>query len=145
MQVYDKENARTLVAAVELLSPANKDRPSHRREFLTKCAAYLQQRVAVPVVDIVASRRNNLHRELMEFLELGEEAAAAVADGLYAVTYRTRGKGKRQRMEAWPAAIALGQRLPTLPLWLTADLAVPLDLESAYLAACESFRLPNSA
>jgi Protein of unknown function (DUF4058) len=143
VKVYDEENARTLVAAVELVSPANKDRPSHRREFLTKCAAYLQQHVAVIVVDVVSSRRGNFHRELMELLQLGEAAAAMVTDPLYAVAYRTLGKGNRQRIEAWPAPVALGEPLPTLPLWLASDLAVPLDLESGYLAACESFRLTN--
>lgn len=143
VKVYDEENARTLVAAVELVSLANKDRPSHRREFLTKCAAYLQQHVAVIVVDVVSSRRGNFHRELMELFQLGESAAVMVTHPLYAVAYRTRGKGKHQRMEAWPALVALGEPLPTVPLWLASDLAVPLDLELGYQAACESFRLTS--
>src|SRR5262249_49738917 len=31
LRVYDQESARTLVAAVELISPGNKDRPEARR------------------------------------------------------------------------------------------------------------------
>src|SRR5262249_36618118 len=37
--VYDHSRARQLVAAIELVSPANKDRPENRRAFVTKCAA----------------------------------------------------------------------------------------------------------
>jgi hypothetical protein len=35
------------VAAIEIVSPANKDRPEHRRKFVAKCAALLQQGVSV--------------------------------------------------------------------------------------------------
>jgi hypothetical protein len=37
----------------------------------------------------------------------------------------------------------VGDPLPTLPLWLEADLALPLDLESAYQAACVARRLDS--
>ena len=47
VRIYDVERERRLVAAVEIVSPANKDRPEHRRVFVTKCAALLQQRVSV--------------------------------------------------------------------------------------------------
>jgi hypothetical protein len=39
VRVYDTQRHRRLVAAVEIVSPANKDRPEHRRAFVTKCAA----------------------------------------------------------------------------------------------------------
>ena len=39
--VFEAEEGATLVAAVELVSPANKDRPAHRRAFAVKCASYL--------------------------------------------------------------------------------------------------------
>src|SRR6201988_1714043 len=43
--VYDDTDAqRQLVAAVELVSPANKDLPHHRRAFAAKCAALLGPR-----------------------------------------------------------------------------------------------------
>src|SRR5205823_393941 len=74
VQVIDDEGEGRLVAAVELVSPDNKDRPSHRAAFAAKCAAYLQQGVSVVVVDIVGERRTNLHRPLMEALQAGESA-----------------------------------------------------------------------
>jgi hypothetical protein len=35
----------------------------------------------------------------------------------------------------------LGDSLPTLPLWLESDLAVPLDLEATYAAAGAARRI----
>src|SRR5688500_17828143 len=53
VRVYDTKRGRRLVAAVEIVSPANKERPEHRRLFVAKCAALLQQRVSVAIVDLV--------------------------------------------------------------------------------------------
>ena len=44
VRVYDVERGRRLVAAVEIVSPANKDRPESRAQFVAKCAALLRQR-----------------------------------------------------------------------------------------------------
>ncbi|HKI34342.1 MAG TPA: DUF4058 family protein [Gemmataceae bacterium] len=136
IRIYDQDRARTLVAAVELVSPGNKDRPEHRRAFLDKCAAYLREGVSVIVVDIVTSRRHNFHAALMELFNGGEAAVRAVTSDLYAVAYRVRPVGTRTQMEAWPTALALGEPLPTMPLWLTESLCVPLDLEAGYREAC---------
>jgi hypothetical protein len=138
IRVYDEERARTLVAAVELVGPANKDRQDHRRAFLDKCAAYLREGVSVIVVDIVTSRQYNFHAALMELFSGGEAAARAVTSDLYAVAYRVRPVGTRTQLEAWPHALALGAPLPTLPLWLTESLSVPLDLEAGYRETCRS-------
>jgi hypothetical protein len=143
VQVIDDEGDARLVAAVELVSPANKDRPSHRAAFAARCAAYLQQSVSVVVVDIVAERRTNLHRPLMELLQVGEPAAGAVSSDLYAVAYRVVKAGERTQLEGWPTALAVGQTLPTMPLWLRDDLAVPLDLEASYREACTSMNIPT--
>jgi hypothetical protein len=138
IRVYDADRAHTLVAAVELVSPGNKDRPENRRAFLDKCAAYLREGVSVIVVDVVTSRRHNFHAALMELFNGGEEAARAVASDLYAVAYRIRPVGTRTQLEAWPVALALGEDLPTLPLWLAENFAVPLDLEAGYREARRS-------
>ena len=45
------------------------------------------------------------------------------------------------KLDAWPYPLALRQPLPTVPLWLTYDLAVPLELEATYEAACKSLRI----
>ena len=38
--------------------------------------------------------------------------------------------------ESWTHTLALGQPLPTLPLWLADDFAVPLELEASYEETC---------
>jgi hypothetical protein len=72
--VYDQSRARQLVAAVEIVSPANKDRAENRRAFITKCAALLQQKVCVSIVDLVTTRGSNLYTELLSFLDWTDPA-----------------------------------------------------------------------
>jgi hypothetical protein len=143
IEVHNENEGYRLVAAIELVSPANKDRPSSRRAFAAKCAAYLQQDVSVVVVDVVTERQESLHAELMDLLELGEGPKAALSSELYAVAYRALGPDDgTPRLEIWSEPLQLGQPLPVLPLWIARNLAVPLDLEASYAAACESLRMP---
>jgi hypothetical protein len=136
IRIYDQDRARSLVAVVELVSPGNKDRPENRRAFLDKCAAYLREGVSVIVVDIVTSRRHNFHAALMELFNGGETAMRAITSDLYAVAYRPHLVGQRTQLEVWPETLSLGAPLPTMPLWLTESLCVPLELEAAYQTAC---------
>jgi hypothetical protein len=135
------QGRRRLVAAIELVSPANKDRPSHRRDFAVKCGSYLQNRVAVIVVDVVTERHDNRHGELVQLMQLPAELAEAAAFPLYAVAYRLREREDRDYLELWPEALEVGMALPTLPLWIREDHAVPLELEATYLSACEALRI----
>ena len=66
VRVYDTRRGRRLVAAVEVVSPANKDRPEHRRAFVAKCLAMLQGRVCVAVVDVAAPRSAHHYAERVE-------------------------------------------------------------------------------
>lgn len=141
VQVLSDEEGPRLVAAVELVSPANKDRPAHRQAFAIKCASYLSQGISLIVIDIVTTRQANLHNEMMRLLGHGDTFALAAGTELYAVAYRPVVRQQVEEFDVWPAALALGQRLPVLPLALTAELAVPLDLEATYTAACQRRRL----
>jgi hypothetical protein len=138
VQVMQELGGPRLRAAIELVSPSNKDRPASRRAFAVKCAAYLQQGVSVVVVDVVTERLANLHEELTQVLRLSGIAWSSPSN-LYAIAYRTG--GEEARLEAWPESLAVGQLLPTLPLWLEADLVVPLALEGSYQATCASLRI----
>src|SRR5262249_45457715 len=53
VQVFGTQTGATLVAAVEFVSPGNKDRPEARRAFAAKCASYLHAGIGLAVVDIV--------------------------------------------------------------------------------------------
>ena len=65
VRVFSSTTGPTLVAAIELVSPGNKDRDETRRAFAAKCATYLQQGIGLLIVDIVTSRHANLHDDLM--------------------------------------------------------------------------------
>jgi hypothetical protein len=129
------------VAAVEIVSPSNKDRPEHRRLFAAKCAALLQQRVAITIVDLVTVREFNLYAELLEFVGQQDPSLGTAPPSLYAVSCRWRGVGTGQLLEAWYRTLEPGQPLPTLPLWLTDTLAVPLELEASYEQTCRDLRI----
>ena len=138
VQIYNVERERRLVAAIEIVSPANKDRPDHRNVFIAKCTALLQKGVAVSIVDLVTVRHFNLYAELLAFIghddpTLGDDDPPSI----YAASCRCIEHGKRTLLQAWSHAMTVGQPLPTLPLWLSPDLVVPLELEQSYERACD--------
>jgi hypothetical protein len=142
VRVYDIARGRRLVAAVEIVSPANKDRPEHRRAFVAKCAALLQGRVCVAVVDLVTAHSANLYGELIESLGLVDPSMADGPPDLYAASCRFSRRGDAGILEAWAHPLAIGRALPTLPLWLAPGLAVPLELELSYEETCRVLRIP---
>ena len=142
VRVYDTKSGRRLVAAVEIVSPANKDRPEHRRAFVAKCAALLQDRVCVAIVDLVTTRTSNLYGDLIELFGQTDPSLADGPPPLYAVSCRWARDGDAWLLETWAHPLALGRPLPTLPLWLAEDLAVPLELEQSYEETCRILRIP---
>jgi hypothetical protein len=141
VRVYDEKRRSRLVAAVEIVSPANKDRPEHRRVFAAKCAALLRERVSVVIVDVVTTRAQNLYCELLELIERSDPSVNPDLP-LYAVACRMTKRGKDWVLETWLESLVLGQPLPTMPLWLADDLAVPLELEESYEQSCNILNIP---
>jgi hypothetical protein len=142
VRIYDSERGRRLVAAIEIVSPANKDRPEHRRAFVAKCATLLQQFVSVTIVDLVTTRNFNLYGDLLELLGQADPSLAQESP-LYAVTCHTTKRDDAWQLETWTHPLTLGQSLPILPLWLADDLAVPLELEECYEETCRVLRIPS--
>ena len=140
VRVFQDLGGAQLRAAIELVSPANKDRPGRRRTFAAKCAGYLRHAVSVVVVDVVTERVANLHADLLEALEVCE-AAWETPTQLYAISYHPVALQDQPRIDVWPQSLSLGQPLPLLPLWLSVDLCVPLDLEHTYNTTCSGLRI----
>ncbi len=92
--IYDAERGRQLVAAIELVSPGNKDRPEKRNAFVGKCAALLQKGVAVSIVDVVTPRQFNLYAELLHFLGQNDPTLGDPLPHLYAASCRWRPQDK---------------------------------------------------
>jgi hypothetical protein len=139
--VFRTEAGPTLVAAIELVSPGNKDRQEHRRAFAAKCSSYLQQGIGLMLIDIVTNRQANLHNELVYLLDAGEQFLLPL-EPLYAMAYRPVRREDAAEIEVWRATLAVGQPLPLLPLPLDQAIFMPLDLGATYTEACERSRLP---
>jgi hypothetical protein len=141
VEIVTTEGGRTLVAAIELISPGNKDRAGKRRLFAAKCATYLSRGIGLILVDVVTSRQGNLHNELIDLLGLEVSWQIAPPQGLYTVAYRPLSSGGAGRIEAWPIALTVGQPLPVMPLSLEAEHCLPVDLEAVYVEACRRRRV----
>jgi hypothetical protein len=136
VRVYDASRGRRLVAAVEIVNPANKDRPEKRNAFVGKCAALIRKGVAVSIIDLVTTRQFNLYAELMRFVGHSDPTMMPESPHLYAATCRCLLREPQAVLESWSHALAVGQPLPRLPLWLAEALVIPLDLEQSYEQAC---------
>jgi hypothetical protein len=137
--IHNTRRGRTLVAAIEFVSPSNKDRPESRRSFVAKCHAMLSQCVSVVIVDVVTSYTSNLYAELAK--NLGAVAPKIANADIYAVSLRRRERRDRIRVESWEHRLNLGDPLPTLPLFVSETLSFPLELESSYEATCRGLRI----
>ncbi len=131
-RVYETADGERLVASVEFVSPANKDRPERRRQFVAKCAGLLQQGVCVSIVDVVTAHHFNLYADLLDFLGHVDPSMGAPAHPIYAVTLRYREAAPRWRLDTWAHVLQVGRPLPSLPLTLNDRDGTLLELEATY-------------
>jgi hypothetical protein len=133
VQIYRTSGGATLVGAIELVSPGNKDRFEARRAFAAKCLGYLQMGIGLLVVDIVTERQANLHDELVQLMEQEEAFRFPGASLVYAVAYRPlRTEAGGDQIEVRPVPLVVGQALPTMSLALRGGPTIPIDLEGTY-------------
>ena len=135
VEVRTDDGDPQLAAAIELVSPRNKDRPRAREAFAAKCADHLRHGCGLVVVDVVTTRRADLRGDLLAVL--GVESPDAGPGVLSVGSYRPVNRDGDGQLLGWPVALEIGRPLPTVPLWLGADVPVPLDLEVSYRAACD--------
>jgi Protein of unknown function (DUF4058) len=144
VEILSTEGGRTLVAAIELVSPGNKDRAAKRRLFAAKCATYLARGAGLVILDAVTSRQGNLHNDLVELLGLEGRFRMPATAPLYAVAYRPLRRDGNEVIDTWTMPLSVGQALPPVPLSLAADCCVAVDLEAAYLDACRRRRVDEA-
>ena len=142
INVFQTDEGPSLVGAIELVSPANKDREAHRDAFVSKCAAYVQAGVGLAVVDAVTGRRADLHAEFLR--RIGIDPGPDTAD-LFAASYRPVGQAGDVRLAMWHERLAVGLALPTLPFWLRGGRCLQLNLETSYERTCREQKMPAVA
>ena len=140
--IFSRSGGPVLAGAVELVSPANKDRPSSRDALVSKCASYLQAGVGLVLVDAVTERVGDLHRDLLARLGAGDAAPGPL---LFASAYRPVERGGRATLDVWRESLELGRPLPTLPLWLRGGFCLPVELEATYERTCLEQRVRPAA
>lgn len=141
VRIYDSRRHRRLVAAIDIVSPSNKDRLESRSTFVAKVATLLKNNICVSIVDVVSTSEFNLYAELMNFLQGVDPALGSEPPPMYAATLRLRYEDRRRLMDNWYHPLAIGQPLPTLPIWLKETWAISLDLESSYEETCHTLRI----
>jgi hypothetical protein len=135
------ERAGRLVAAVELVSPRNKDRPAARTAYASAYAGYLLRGVHLLVVDV--------HRRPAEF-SFADEIALALGQppprlpAPFAAGYRVGGPAPAggRFLAAWRRPLTVGCPLPEMRLPLSAHESVRVDLEATYARAAAAAYLP---
>lgn len=140
--IFSRSGGPQLAAAVELVSPANKNRPSHREALVSKCITYLQAGVGLVIVDVVTERPADLHRELLLRLGLSDPG---LGPNLYGSAFRRVERDGVGSLDVWREPIQVGQVLPTLPLWLRGGLCLPVELEETYMRTCIEQRVQPAA
>ena len=82
-----------------------------------------------------------MYSEILAMFGEADPTFAPEPPPMYAATCRRRYTGQSWKLESWAHALAIGNPLPTLPLWLSSDLAVPLELEATYEETCRVLRI----
>jgi hypothetical protein len=123
-----------LVAALELISPRNKDRPAARTSYLYRYLSYLQEGAHLLLVDV---HRRPLTFSFADALDQELRIALPALPAPLAAAYRV-GESAPQGgrfVAIWRHALTVAQPLPTMPLPLTVQTAIPIDLEDTYQRA----------
>ncbi len=100
-----------------------------------------QEGIGLAIVDIVTSRKANLHNELIGLLELDDEFQLPTDVFLYATAYHPSRRVSEEATDAWLMRLGVGEVLPTLPLFLRRGPCLPLELEATYAEVCRRSRL----
>ncbi|KHD05448.1 hypothetical protein PN36_10765 [Candidatus Thiomargarita nelsonii] len=139
ISIFNNEEGPLLAGAIELVSPANKDRPASRKAFVSKCEAYLQQSLGLIIIDVVTVRQANLHNELLENIVASD--VQHINTHLYTTAYQVVKHHKEPRLDIWQQSLEVGQPLPTMPLWLRGPICLPIDLGATYELTCQEQRI----
>jgi hypothetical protein len=123
-----------LIAAIELVLPRNKDRPSSRDFYRNRYLSYLWSGVHLMLVDV---HRRPLGFSFPEAMAAEVQCQFPVGLPPHAVSWNAGGRTPEggQFLDGWYRSLAVGQPLPTLPLVLAAERSLLIDLERTYSEA----------
>lgn len=122
-----------LIAALEIVSPRNKDRPAARERYLGRYAGYLRQGVHLLMIDVLPRPEGFSFAEALA-ANLGFEQPACPAPCV--VSYRVGEPVPEGTIIAlWRRPLRVHEPLPSVPLALDSDQHILIDLEHTYREA----------
>lgn len=122
-----------LIAAIEIVSPRNKDRPDARHRYLGRYLGYIRQGVHLMLIDVLPRPADfSFADAIAANLRLTEPPCPVP----FAISYRVGEPVPDGTLVAvWRRPLRVGESLPTLPLALDVRESVPVDLDTTYREA----------
>lgn len=127
-----------IVAMIEIISPANKDREASVESFVGKIESVLSQGIHVLMIDLFPPRRfdpQGMHGAIQRVLSPYEEPYDLPDDAPLTLASYTAGPP----VDAFIEHIAVGATIPEMPLFLDRDHYINVPLESTYHTAFRHF------
>jgi hypothetical protein len=122
-----------LIAAIELVSPRNKDRPDSRERYTRRNFGYIRQNVHLLLIDVLPRPAGFSFADAVA-ADVGLEFPPTPTP--FAVSFRVGEPIPDGTILAyWRRPLAVGEPLPTIPLPLTVHESVRIDLEHTYREA----------
>lgn len=128
-RVAVRNNFGEVVALIELVSPGNKDNKHSIRAFIEKAAEFIENRVNLLVVDLFPPTPRDpqgIHKAIWD--QFREEPFELPADKPLTLASYAAGGTKTAYVEV----AAVGDALPSMPLFLDPATYVPAPLEETY-------------
>ena len=128
-----------LIAAIELVSPRNKDRAGAKETYCSRYLGYLRLGVHLMLVDVLPRLKGFSFSDAIT-TSLGLELPPLPPP--FAATYRVGevvpvGEDMGSLVGLWRRPLRVGQPLPALPLPLSIHQAIVIDLEETYQRAAK--------
>lgn len=123
-----------LIALIEIVSPSNKDRIEHLEEFAAMAVTALERGVHLLLVDLFPPGPHDsygIHGIVRQRLQRSEEPYDLPADAPLTLAAYAAGP----QVDIYLEHIAVGDRLPAMPLFLRPDRYVNVPLEPTQQAA----------
>lgn len=124
------------VALIDIVSPGHKINPRAFRHYVSNCAAVVRQGIHFLIVDLFRPSEHNtygIHKAIWDML-IEEDHEFSQDKPLTLVSYEAGSK-----IAAFVEPVAIGDKLPDMPLFLEEGRYVSIQLESSYMSSWSVF------
>jgi hypothetical protein len=128
-----------IIAVIEIVSPGNKDSKHAVRSFVRKSVSLLHAGIHLLIVDLFPPTKRDpqgLHKLIWDRIK-DEDFRLPAEKPLTMAAYSAG-----CRITAYVEPIGVGDRLPDMPIFLSAERYVPCPLEATYQASWAAFPQP---